>query len=529
MAFDTFTAVLNAAEFPFISDFFQRSVIIPGIDQPPRIPRSLVGEQSNQNTELAQQYYCQNVMPSSEGLMSVGYEQIVPANVGSTDFDQVLTLRDEDENNFLLSPANGKNYIYTANSGMWVSVSPFVGWTGTIISRSYVNGRTFVCYQRNSIREFDVTANTFDPVIFTFPPGIGIGDIDVIGASNNYLVWASNITVGWSSLIDPTDLVPSINTGAASVIPQDVKGPIRAIVPIAGGYVLYTTKNAVAAFYTNNSRAPFTFREIPNAGGIQNPEQVSQESTDVHYAYTTNGPQKIKINSSEPLDSAAADFLGGRIFESFDLTTLTLTLERLSSDLKVKIAYISGRFLVISYGKQSSPQLYTHAIVFDTSLKRWGKLRIDHVDAFPYPYPNLIGAVTDTPPKRSVAFLQNDGTVKLLLMDYRIKQDQGVLLLGRYKMMRQRTTTFQGILLESSLQAYPPDVYLVLSYDGKNNEVPQRLTLVKDGATVKEYGAPVYSGVGAAPARTGDSFSILSIGKFEFSTAILTVTKQGYR
>lgn len=529
MAFDTFTAVLNTADFPYISDFLQRSIIIPGIDQPPRIPRSLVGEQSNQNTELAQQYYVQNVMPSSEGLMSIGYEQLVPANIGSIDFDQVITLRDEDENNFLLAPAGGKNYIYTANAGVWASVSPFVGWAGTLVSKSYVNGRTFICYQRNSIREYDATGLTFNPVVFTFPPGLTVLDIDTIGASNNYLIWASNITVGWSSLINPTDLVPNINTGAASAIPQDVKGPIRAIVAIAGGFVLYTTKNAVAAFYTNNSRAPFTFREIPNAGGIQSPEQVSQESTDVHYAYTTNGLQKIKINSSEPLDPAAADFLGGRIFESFDLTTLTLTLERLNNDLKVKIAYVSGRFLVISYGKQSTPQLYTHAIVFDTGLKRWGKLRIDHVDAFAYPYPNLIGAVTDTPPKRSVAFLQKDGTVQLLLMDYRIKQDQGVLLLGRYKLMRQRTITYQGAVFETTLQAYPPDVYLVLSFDGKNNQPPQKLTLLRDGDSIKEYGAPVYSGSGSSPPRTGDSFSILAIGKFELSTALLTVTKQGYR
>lgn len=529
MSFDTFTAVLNAADFPFISDFFQRSIIIPGIDQPPRIPRSLVGDQSNQNTELAQQYYCQNVMPSNEGLMSVGYEQIVPANLGSTDFDQIFTLRDVDENNFLLSPAAGKNYIYTANSGAWQSVSPFSGWTGTLVSRAYVNGRTFVCYEKNSIREYNKTANTFNALLFATPPGIAITDISIIGASNNYLLWASNITVGWSSLIDPTDLVPNINTGAGSAIPQDVKGPIRAIVPISGGFIIYTTKNAVAGFYTNNSRAPFSFREVPNAGGIQSPEQVSQESTDTHYVYTTNGLQKIKINAAEVLDSGAADFLSGRIFESFDLTTLTLTLERLSVDLKIKITYISGRFLIISYGKPSIPQIYTHAIVFDTSLKRWGKLRVDHVDAFPYPYPNLVGFVTDTPPKRSVAFLQIDGTVKLLLMDYRVKQDQGVLLLGRYKMMRQREVTYQGLTLESVLQAYPPNVYLVLSFDGKNNQPPQPLTLLNDGNSVKEYGAPVYSGNGAAPARTGDSFSILAVGKFELSSAVLTVTKQGYR
>lgn len=532
MSFESFTALLGAKDFPFVSDFFQRPIVIPSIDQPPKLPRPLTGDVDNTNTELAQHFYVQNMMPTAEGLMSVGYGQITPGLVGPTDFDQVITLRDSDENNFLFCPARGKNYIYTANSGTWKSYVPFVDWAEDLVSRAYVNGRTFICYQRHSMHEYVVGTDTFNTVPFSYPPGFDVTKIDCIGASNNYLLWSSGITIGWSSLVDPTDLVPNIQTGAGFAIPQDVKGPIRGIVATAGGFLLYTTKNVVAAMFTNNARSPFIFREVSGAGGIQNTEQVSIEaSLKEQYAWTTAGLQKININSAENLSAAATDFLGGKVFESFDLTNLTLTLERLNVDLKVKVAFISNRYLVISYGKGTSvPQIYTHAIVLDTALKRWGKLRIDHTDSFFFPYPNLLGTVSQTPPKDAVAFLQRDGTVQLMIQDYRIRQDQGVLLLGRFQLVRQKRMTFQSCELENNIQAYPPNAYLMLSQDGKTLAAPQKLELVMDSGILKKYGAPtVTDDTAAAPARTGVNVSLLFVGRIEATTVGLNFTRHGSR
>jgi len=533
MAYETFTALLNAAEFPFVSDFFQRSVIVPGYDQLVRSPKdSTIDLQSNVQ-KLAQHYYCQNVLPTSEGLMSIGYSQVISAfDPPVANFDQAIVLRDVDENNFILVPARGTNYIYKANTGNWVSTNPFTGWPNQyrIVSRAYVNGRTFVQYEKFGMYEYNTSANTFFPVALT---GIVASDIDVIGSSNNYLIAVVGITVFWSSLVDPTDFTPSINTGAGFAIPQDMKGIARAVIPISGGFVIYTTKNAVAALYTNNARAPFVFREISNAGGILSPEQVSLEaSLGFHYAWTTNGLQKISINSAEALSNAAMDFLAGRIWEEFDITTLTLTSQRLNDDLKVKITCISGRYLVISYGRLSElPQLYTHALVYDLGLKRWGKLRVDHVDCFFYPYPNIIGTVTETPPKRSVGFLKSSGQVDLLIMDYRERQNEGVLLLGRYQLSRGKLTTFQSVELEGEHQAYPAQVYLLISPDGKTNNAPAQLTELSAGAgrKVVKYGAPAPAPGMHGAARTGVNISLLAVGTFELSTAIFTTTRHGSR
>ena len=472
MSYETFTAVLNAAEFPFIADFFQRPIIVPGIDQPPKVPRPYSGTVENYNPELAQHYYAQNVLPTSEGLMSVGYEQVIPAiDPPQVDFDQAIVIRDADENNFIFVPARGKNYLYRKDIGDWVSKSPFSGWNVNynIVSRAYVNGRTFVHYEHHSLHEYDTVGDTFDTIAFI---GLDAADVDVIGASNNYLIAVKDLEVHWSSLIDPLDMTASIQTGAGFSIPQDIKGRARAVIPISGGFVIYTTKNAVAALYTNNARAPFVFREISNCGGILSPEQVSVEaSLGFHYAWTTNGLQKVSINSAEILSTGASDFIAGRVFEEFNMTTKTIIFERLNADLKVKVTYVSGRFLMLSYGKATqSPQLYTHALVYDLALKRWGKLRVDHVDCLTYPYPNLPGVVTETPPKRSVGFLKSDGTINLLIMDYRERQNEGVLLLGRYQLVRQKAMTFQTLELEGGHQAYPADVYLLVSYDGKTNQ-----------------------------------------------------------
>ncbi len=123
----------------------------------------------------------------------------------------------------------------------------------------------------------------------------------------------------------------------------------------------------------------------------------------------------------------------------------------------------------------------------------------------------------------------SDGTVNLLLQDYRDGENEGVLLLGKFQLVRQKTLTFQGFEIESLQQGYPPTAYLLLSADGRNNGTPQALQVVSDSGNRKKYGAPAYSGTGAAPARTGLNFSILVIGKMELSAASATSTRHGNR
>jgi len=58
-----------------------------------------------------------------------------------------------------------------------------------------------------------------------------------------------------------------------------------------------------------------------------------------------------------------------------------LMIQRLppgTNGMLVKIAIVASRYLVISHGIQE----LTHMLVYDTALRRWGKLRKKHVAVF---------------------------------------------------------------------------------------------------------------------------------------------------
>jgi hypothetical protein len=162
-------------------------------------------------------------------------------------------------------------------------------------------------------------------------------------------------------------------------------------------------------------------------------------------------------------------------------------------------------------------------LFYDIEQKRWGKLRIDHVDCLQFPYPNLIGQVSFPLPLASVAFLQSDGTVQLLVQDDRVSIDQGVCIMGRFQLVREKMVTFDKVEVETLLQAFPPSAYLCVSPDGKALGTPQALTVLSDSGNRKLYGAPAPNSAGTAAQRTGKNFSLMLVGTFELSTAVFTI------
>jgi len=536
-----FRGALNAAQFPLVSTLQGRTVVQPQLDNNVRTTQAFYGTAESADYSIPQLLYCENVFPTAEGLMSVGFTPIIPALVGASLFDQAITLRDEDENNFLFAPAGGLNYIYTANAGVWVSTNPIDGAVGRQVSRAYVNGRTFICYQGLGIYEY--VSGAFTKLALT---GIAEATIDGIGGSNNYLVAFADIIVYWSSLINPTDFAPSITTGAGFSIPQDVKAKITAIVGTAGGFIIYTAKNAVAAVYTNNIRAPFTFKEIANAGGLLTYEQVTGDSSSgPQYAWTTGGLQMITTQKSEPVSAEVNDFFAGKLYETWNATTKQLVQVRTSlNDFAVKITYIGSRFLVLSYGFSTSG-IYSYALILDTTLKRWGKIKLDHVDCFNYPYPNLfgdlayddlgtvsyddlgstsyddlsLGLTSVQPSKRTIGFLQADGAVQILVADYSKDANSGVAIFGKFQLIRARMMTMQRLDIECVICAGGATVNLLTSLDGKNLATVDVMQLLGTSLDTQRY----------AKRRTGINFAVVVEGSFALTSYMLEVTAEGDR
>lgn len=548
MASTHFKGALSTATFPMVSILQGRTVLQPQLDVSAHT-RNAAGAMEATDTSIPQVMYMENVLPTGEGYQSVGYTEVIAGLPGVASFDQAITIRDEDENNFIFSPAAGMNYIYTANNGAWQSVDP-IDATGLVVTRAYVNGRTFIAYEGLGVYEYDVSLGTFTLQVIT---GVANADVTGIGSSSNYLLIFTVLTVHWSSLIDPLDFVPSLTTGAGFAIPQDVKARITAILGIAGGFIIYTAKNAVAAVYTNNARAPFTFKEVSNAGGITTYEQVtSEQSSGPHYAWTTGGLQKITIQGSEPVSAEVNDFLAGKMYETYSTASKSLT--QFYSDVAefpVKLALISSRWLVVSYATSGVPGNFDYALVYDTSLKRWGKLKIDHVDCFYYPYPNLFGDLTyadlmttpysallgvsyddlhtgvpsDPPSKLCMGFLQTNGTIKLLEADYyKDTEENGVIIFGKFQQVRSRLLTMQQLELEGVYQnpvtlSQQMEVYVAASFDGDRPDNTHAMKLLKSGNKYAKYAKRV----------TGVNFSVIVEGTFALSSYIIEATNDGSR
>lgn len=547
MAHKRFIGVLNAAQFPLVANLQNRTVVLPRYDANVKTPRAFHGTDESANFNIPQLAYCENVVPTAEGLQSVTFTKVVDGLPGVTDFDQVITLRDSEENNFLFCPAAGKNYIYTAMYPTWTSTNPFPISNTGLVTRAYVNGRTFICYEKLGIYEYDPVTNTFNSVSIT---GLDLSSIRGIGNSSNYLLAFSDITVYWSSLVDPTDFTPSLTTGAGNGTPQDVKGKIRAVLGISGGFVIYTTRNAVGAMFTNNARSPFIYKEINNSGGIDSYEQVtSEQNAGPHYAWTTGGLQKITLQSAEAVSAEVNDFISGRMWDWFNKTNTSVVTEYYQGiEFPVKVTYVNSRFLVLSYSTLSSTY-YNYALIYDTALRRWGKVKFDHVDCFFYTYPNLYGDLSyeqlantlyddfdnvrylnlatglesKIPSKLAVAFVQSDGSVYILDMNYnKVVNHDAVAIFGKFQFDRSRNIGLQRVTVEG---VYNPgnstpsnfELYAISNWDGYNAAAVKKLTKIREQGKAVTFAGRVI----------GENVTLVMRGTFALTSYLLEVTEEG--
>lgn len=545
-----FEGNLTEAEFPLMLSMQGKTVIQPMYDPKFRLQQRQLMADPAQNRSLPTVSYMENVLPTSEGVQSIGYEPVIGALAGATDFDQVITLRDSNENNFLLSPSNGKNYLLNPSTLVWASTNPVAGVTSdNFVTVAYVNGRTFYCYSGIGVYEYNSGTGVISAVALTLPTIGGvpltIADVRGIGGSNNYLVIFTTLTVLWSSLVDPTDFNPSLTTGAGYATPQDVRGKITSVAPTSGGFVIFTYKNAVAATYTNNSRAPFAFKEIAGCGGVANVERItnSQVSGPV-YIWGSAGLQKVTLQGAEFVSADVNDFIAGRLYDYWDTATSQVLVASYGGpEFPTKLALIANRWLCLSYKVGADTGPYGWSLVFDTALKRWGRLKGDHVDLFPFGIPSVRNALTynDLAPeaytdlgsssyrslalstsgveitsKQQMAVIQNDGNIHKVVMDYyKEATHSGVLILGKHQLVRAATMQHQ---LTSFSGAYANfGAKIAVSYDGRNMQPAVAMTAIKTTGDDVTYGARL----------SGVNYNLIATGTFALSSYVSECNNEG--
>jgi len=518
-------------DFPFLYRDAERTVLVPDLDQIPRF----------QNWNQPRLLFAENVLPIQRGLLSVQFQDLIPGSE-ETDFDQAVILRDTNENATLFVPAKGKNYVLNISTGVWTSSLPFAP-THLLFTYGNTQGRSFVFYEKEKLFEYDGTTNSLvdRTASLVLPTGTTVADIRGIGAAGNYLLLFTEIEILWSNPSDPLNFDSSLNNGSGKQIPEDVRGAISCILPISGGAIIYTVRNAVAAYFTNNAATPFAFRGIDNSGGVANHNQVAAESQDtVQYVFGSGGIQRVSLAKAEGWSPELTDFLTSGRYEVWDYDNHEIVESHIANYFAVRTAIVSQRFLVISYGP--TPDTYTYALIYDTLLQRWGKVKVDHVDCFSYPYPNIsgdlsyeqlfvdyaglgdasyadlgVGVLSTSPPKKSIAFLDNSGGVKILVADYSSRSEQGVAVIGQIQHNRGNFTTVHEVELEGVDGTSNPVVVALVSVDGKNlNRVDQ----YTPGETTNEY--QLYYG-----SSTGKNVAIAVQAAFQLTGFLVRVAKGG--
>ena len=79
-------------------------------------------------------------------------------------------------------------------------------------------------------------------------------------------------------------------------------------------------------------------------------------------------------------------------WDSYSNTVITSEIVSslvVGTEFPTKVTLISNRWLVLSYQVNQQNIGFSHALVFDIALKRWGKLKQDHVDCFSFNSPDL--------------------------------------------------------------------------------------------------------------------------------------------
>lgn len=546
MSHVTFRVNLSASVFPFATELWGRSIMVPQNDE--NFEKSVVSPSDlAKDKGIPQAFYMHNVIPTAQGYQAIGYDLLANPFPGSaSDFNSAFFLQNSNGNRFIFVPANGRNYIFDKSQGGWLSfpfaanvVSPI---SPPLVTTAFINGQSYIFYEGLGCYIYNDAALSFDPVALA---GLTVANITGLCAANGYMIAFSKSAhpaILYSNSSNPLDFAPSLITGAGGTDVQAISGTIVACLPIAGGFMIYCTKNVVAAVYTNNAQVPYNFDEVKGSGGISDPEQVSWEANlGEHHVWSNYGLQSLSLlTGAQDEFPELTHFLAGKLFEDFDEVSNTFSQTYLDNPLFTKLTVIENSYMILSYGVAQG--LFTHAIVYDMNIARFGKCKINHIDCFQWNNPGSLGPITygslgqqtyaslgnltygqllNLPPapasaRTTLAFLQSDGTVYRANLDFAETNTTGapaagVLLLGKYQYVRNQWYEHQWTDVENIRSALNFQMYLLPTLDGKTFLPAVTPTLIHQSPNSRRY----------ASWTTGMNMSFLFKGAFNL-TSILT-------
>lgn len=388
---------LSSADFTLSFSFKGRSVVVPGQDQNFfGSTGAWAGNMPQKGVNIPQVYYCENTVPTSEGYRSVAYRFAIDPPATTERFVKILNLFDGNANSAILGITADLKLFVLGNftAGLWTELAlpePFEWTEPSLVTATTVIGFVGICIQ--GVGVFNLSSDTG---LLVHAPLTGVDSTLIYGicASNSILVVWDKDTVYWSSALYPLDFTPSLITGAGSAKPEGLKGNIMLCKEVKGGFIVYSDVTIIGVQYTQNNAIPWIFDSMEGASGVISADHVAYDiNMSAHFAWTTAGLMQVQVNSIQPLFPELTDFIASGLKDS----TVSLTdypVRTFSEEAKeIRLAAISSRYLCISFGYLSAevegelrvPNL-VQSFLYDSQLKRWGKLNISHIQILEAPF-----------------------------------------------------------------------------------------------------------------------------------------------
>lgn len=534
MAQIPFRANTQSMSFPLLSELSGRTIVVPGADQTfvPGLSISVDQTQVPVDRGAPQLYYCHNVMPSTYGYQSVGYDiayqgidwgSVTPTSLEfkSMQLIQAGQISGADlplptgYRTYISNPKSGSDAVFVLDpaSKKWkpVNGAPVLA-ADTRISVATVNGVSYIFFSKIGAYIYNNFTNTLIPRTLS---GLDISTILGVVSSNGYLFAYSANAVAWSSVTNVEDFVPSDVSGAGGGSIQEAKGDIVTAATTALGLILYTKLNAVSCIYSGNADFPWNFKEVPSSGGISDPDLVSAQQTGgFQQVYSTNGLQQVAHNGARTVYPQLTDFLAGNMFEDFDTATNKMKVFTFDWVMEKGLAVVADRYVILSYGMMPGQEM-THALVMDITQSRLGKLKIPH--SFCFELRKLLSEVVETP-RGSLAFLQSDGTIKTVNFNYTQDAPDSVILLGKFQYVRQRMLELFSVELENVKAGADFAIRALPSLDGKNFNGAVNSYLLEAAENFRHY---TFEGV------VGTNVSLIMTGRFNLNLVLLWFAAHG--
>ncbi len=399
MAQNKISLNLSAADFTLSYRFKGPSVIIPGQDQNAyQAQQWFTGDTQQRGTNIPQLAYCENTIPTSEGYRSVAYRYFIDPPTSPEKFAKIITIWDGAGSSALIGVTTDRKLFlasaYTA--GKWQALalpSPYdVQWIDyQSVTSTTVQNLALLCIRGVGIFTINVPGSAITKTTM-----IGLDDATINGicASKGYLIAYDNTTVAWSSTENPLDFTPSLIPGAGAGTPEGLKGKIVLCKEISQGFILYADACIISCAYASNTAAPWIFALLSGGAGIQHEDAVAYDINMFnHFAWTSSGLVGVELHRASTILPQVTDFIASGLSDRTVSYTAAPITEFDERHKEVRLAMVSNRYVFISFGYQSEeiereaqvPEL-VQSFVWDTQLKRWGKLNVNHIQIFEPPF-----------------------------------------------------------------------------------------------------------------------------------------------